>query len=228
MMITDSSKIFPKIAVLLSTYNGEEYLNELLDSIFNQEGVEITLFVRDDGSTDSTRDVIKRFANRSNVFFWAEEHVGTTKSFIKLIEKALRHANTYELFAFADQDDIWNTEKLASKSLLLGSERLPSLAFCGQEYFQDKDGYYPSRMKINLNIKIPFFRNAVRGCTMLLNRPLAERIARLDADKLVKHDYAAFICAQLYGKIYFTGEVGMRYRIHEGNETGVSNFKRKL
>jgi len=217
----------PKIAVLLSTFNGEKYLSEMMQSICSQEKVELTLFVRDDGSNDATLAILEIFTNHISIHIESGRNIGSTKSFIALLERALNDPGEFHFFAFADQDDIWTTKKLASKYALIAKEITPSLAFCGQEYFQDKTGIYPEGNVFNSRTKIPFFQNPVRGCSMLLNRSLATRITKLNVDDLIHHDFAAYICARLYGNIFYTGSIGMKYRIHPGNQLGLGSFKEK-
>ncbi|MFU0811277.1 MAG: hypothetical protein ACFWTL_06460 [Atopobium sp.] len=55
----------PRVAVLMSTYNGEKYLQEQVDSIAAQEGVEVEMFVRDDGSSDGTCKLLKKMSSVS-------------------------------------------------------------------------------------------------------------------------------------------------------------------
>ena len=61
-----------KIAVILSTYNGEKYLKEQMDSFLSQEGVDITLFVRDDGSTDRTVEMIQSYSDKMDILLFKE------------------------------------------------------------------------------------------------------------------------------------------------------------
>ena len=70
-----------KIAVILSTYNGEKYLKEQMDSLLSQEGVDITLFVRDDGSTDRTVEIIQSYSDKMDILLFTESNVGFERSF---------------------------------------------------------------------------------------------------------------------------------------------------
>lgn len=64
-MIIEIKEIYMNnVAVLLSTYNGEKYLRELLDSVFNQKDVNLTLFVRDDGSSDKTVQILEKYKKK--------------------------------------------------------------------------------------------------------------------------------------------------------------------
>ena len=74
-----------KIAILMSTYNGEKYLNEQLESIFMQQvNAEITVYIRDDGSKDKTVQIINYWAAKLNIVLFEENNVGPANSFWKL------------------------------------------------------------------------------------------------------------------------------------------------
>ena len=77
-----------KVIVLMSTYNGEKYIKDQINSIINQYGVEISLIIRDDKSTDGTvniiRDLAKKHKNIQVVF--DEKNIGACLSFLRLIE----------------------------------------------------------------------------------------------------------------------------------------------
>lgn len=75
------------VQVLLSTYNGEAYLKEQLDSILNQKNVAVKLFVRDDGSSDGTVDILRAYAAlHDNICYLCGENCGVVASFFRLFE----------------------------------------------------------------------------------------------------------------------------------------------
>lgn len=99
----------PRVCVLMSTYNGEKYIDEQINSILAQKGVDITLLIRDDGSSDSTCSIVEDIAGRnSNVVFYQGRNAGVGKSFMDLIHRS----PDADYYAFADQDDYWNDDKL--------------------------------------------------------------------------------------------------------------------
>ncbi len=93
------------VAVLLSTYNGEKYLRELLDSVFNQKDVNLTLFVRDDGSSDKTVQILEKYKKKGFPIdiSCGRGNLGFGKSFATLIQNA---PSTFDYYACCDQDDI--------------------------------------------------------------------------------------------------------------------------
>ena len=97
-----------KIAVLMSTYNGQKYLDEQLMSIADQTFSKMmTLYIRDDGSTDNTLKIIEKWKKKIDIVFFQGENVGPARSFWKLLMNSEIQADYY---AFCDQDDIWNGE----------------------------------------------------------------------------------------------------------------------
>ncbi|MCR4717193.1 MAG: glycosyltransferase, partial [Lachnospiraceae bacterium] len=103
-----------KVAVLMSTYNGEKFIRDQVDSILNQAGVEVTLYVRDDGSTDRTAELIK---DVPGVKLTAGENVGVGNSFMQMVYDV---PTTFDYYAFADQDDCWLSDKLMNAIYKIG------------------------------------------------------------------------------------------------------------
>ena len=98
------------IAVMMSTFNGEAYVEEQINSILNQLNVKISLFIRDDGSKDKTISIIRNKINRnSNIQLIQGENVGVGNSFMNLLYST---PDDYDFYAFSDQDDIWESEKI--------------------------------------------------------------------------------------------------------------------
>ena len=97
-----------KVAIIMSTYNGEPFIRQQLDSILNQTYKNIELVVRDDGSKDKTVEIIKEYQEKyENIKFFQGENLGFVKSFFELLK--LTEADYY---SYADQDDIWIENKI--------------------------------------------------------------------------------------------------------------------
>ena len=97
----------PKVLVLMSTYNGAIFLKEQLDSILNQEDVNVELLIRDDGSTDSTKFILKEYENYPNCTIVYGNNIGASNSFLWLLE----NCGKSDYYSFSDQDDIWINER---------------------------------------------------------------------------------------------------------------------
>ena len=101
-----------KLTILMSTYNGQQYLDKQLKSIYNQRNIEdydVSIIVRDDGSQDDTVRILGSWSDRMNIIVYREKNVGARESFYWLI----KNAPESDYYAFSDQDDIWKdaTEK---------------------------------------------------------------------------------------------------------------------
>lgn len=97
-----------KVQVLMSTYNGERFLQEQIESILNQSWKNLDILIRDDGSRDQTREILKDYSEKySNVYIFLEENCGVARSFFELLKKS-----DADYVAFCDQDDIWMEQKI--------------------------------------------------------------------------------------------------------------------
>ena len=84
----------------MSTYNGERYINQQIDSILNQESVDVHLFIRDDGSTDRTIEILKQYAALDNVSVIYGKNIGVIRSYEKLIINAPKGYRYYDVSLF--------------------------------------------------------------------------------------------------------------------------------
>ena len=119
-----------EVTILLSTYNGEKYLEEQLESITSQKGVSTKIIVRDDGSSDRTCDILDTWKEKSALTWYRGENIGPAQSFMDL----LRNAGDACYYAFSDQDDFWLSDKMQTAvSKLESYDGRPALYFCQTE-----------------------------------------------------------------------------------------------
>src|ERR1700749_3753483 len=99
----------PLVSVVLCTYNGDKYLEAQLQSVLTQTYSSLEIIICDDGSTDSTQQLISSYALKDARirYFFNEKNTGVNKNFEQGFLKAAG-----EFIAFADQDDIWKPEKI--------------------------------------------------------------------------------------------------------------------
>ena len=113
-----------KVQVLLSTYNGEKYLKEQIESILKQKEVDKKLIVRDDGSSDSTIKILEEISNKNKkIIFYKGKNIGPARSFMELLKKS----EEADYYSFADQDDIWEENKIISAINKLNNINEPEL-----------------------------------------------------------------------------------------------------
>lgn len=212
-----------KIVVLMSTYNGEKYLSEQIESIFSQKGeFQMELFVRDDGSTDNTCKILDTYAARIKLRWYGGENIRPQKSFMELIH----NCGNYDFYIFADQDDVWYPEKLKVAIDRLSMQTEPSLFFSNARLI-NADGKDLGRNTYREIPKTDFYTlscaGGILGCTMTMNHKLVEILRKEMPKSIVMHDfYAALVCSSLNGLILYDERAFIGYRQHENNVVGVS------
>ncbi len=205
------------ITILLSTYNGEQYLEAQLQSLTTQEGVESQIVVRDDGSSDSTCEILERWQSQSLLRWSRGERVGFARSFMLL----LRGAPPSQYYAFCDQDDIWLPNKLLFGVEAIARGSKPMLYCSNLRLF---DGVAEGRLMHPLSPTLTLARSLVSsvatGCTMLFNAPLREILLGSEPRRLVAHDLWTYHTATLLGEVHYDPRAYILYRQHGGNEIG--------
>ena len=208
------------VAVLLSTFNGSQWVEEFLTSLESQIGVDLYLFHRDDGSTDDTVSILTNFDFRKVkvISSNSHEHLGVTHSYLKL----LKQAEGFKYYAFADQDDIWMPRKTYMQiSKIESIDTKPALNLIGFSIGFSKDSAFRMEPSI-LKTKQYLVGNHSPGCTMVFNDALREIILQGDPNNLVMHDSWAILIASLFGRIILESTPGVIYRQHDSNDTGFS------
>jgi len=224
--------ILERVDILLSTYNGQKYIKEQLDSIFDQSYKNFRVIVRDDGSSDATLAIVKSYDVE---ILESNENLGAKMSFATLLEYAL-HSSNSKYFMFADQDDVWHSDKIeksveAMKKLQKDTAKpLPLLVHSDLRVVDEKlngidnSFWHYSRIHPKYNqLNRLLMQNTVTGCTMLLNRELAH-LALPIAPKAIMHDWWIAMVASAFGKIAYINESTIEYRQHGGNEIGANSF----
>lgn len=211
-----------RVAVLMSTYNGEKYIREQIESILNQIGnFELDLWIRDDGSIDSTIDILNEYQGKNKLRWYSGENMGPGKSFIDLLYKV----SGYDYYAFSDQDDVWLINKIEKGISALLECQKEGLYFCNAEYV-DQDlkplGGTTYKNYVPTDYYSAILNPGYLGCTMVFNSKLASVIQTHEFPrKLYIHDaYIARVCAAVGGKIEYDKGVYIKYRQHESNVIG--------
>lgn len=207
-----------KIAILMSTYNGQEYLNEQLKSIANQTVVEqISLYIRDDGSTDDTVEIIERWKSKINIIFLQGKNVGPAMSFWELLMNPEIHADYY---ALCDQDDIWDCNKLEYAINALREQKNISL-WCSNCRIIDSKG---NTIRKKMNDQIPEFSinsqivcGTTQGCAMVFDDKLREYIKEKRISGYPMHDFVIMTYAIAFGGVIYEDTPLFGYRVHENN-----------
>lgn len=216
----------------MSTYNGEKYLREQVDSILGEDKIDVTLLVRDDGSKDNTVSILKEYVKEhDNIVLRNESNVGFIKSFGKLIDYAATEFIDYDCYAFADQDDVWLPEKLA-----LGADCLSKLdnnepnLFCCNSKIIDGEGKYTGKLFVENNVIFTkgniLTSNMLQGCSMIFNYAAVLRYHSHKQYGL--HDRWMFFICKFFGTVIYDHNPHFLYRIHGDNAIGGQNHKTPL
>jgi len=216
----------PLVTILLGTFNGERFLEEQLRSIEKQTHLNWILVVSDDGSTDSTLEILKKYQTKwtkKKLLIRDGPHKGFCQNFLSLICDPTLPG---DFFAFCDQDDVWLPNKLQAsinQILLLSSQELPIL-YCGRTRYVDEDlkdcGFSP------LFKRPPDFRNALvqslaGGNTMLMNLEAKLLIAKGGCLPVVSHDWWAYqLVTGVGGKVIYDKTPYVMYRQHQNALVG--------
>jgi len=213
-------KTKPKIAVLLSSYNGAQFIREQIESILRQVGVDLHLYIRDDGSSDNTTAILMEYeANWPNISVKTGQNIGVFKSFMTLLQMT---GNDYDFFAFADQDDIWKDEKLITAANQLRSVPGENPAmYYGRLEFTDE---YLKILGFSQIPEINGFRNALvqnqaTGCTIVINRYARELVISNIPDWALMHDWWCYLVISAFGDVIYDEIPMISYRKHGKNVT---------
>ena len=211
----------PRVAVLLSTFNGERFLGEQLDSILAQSGVEVLLHARDDGSCDGTPDLLRSYAENWPTLAAAPrgENLGVARSFLTLLRSAPAEA---EFFAFCDQDDIWERDKLQRAVAAIARDSGPAL-YCSNVTLVDENlaplGVGPDNADPRFEHLL--YENIAFGCTVVMNRAAREVIVAHDpGSAVVMHDWWCALLVAAFGQVRYDPRPSVFYRQHGGNVVG--------
>jgi glycosyltransferase involved in cell wall biosynthesis len=212
-----------RIDVLLATYNGERFLPQQVDSILAQADVNLSLTVRDDGSTDGTRELLRQYAARdARVRVVYERNIGWPASFFALLALADPAA---EYFAFADQDDEWVPDKLArAVALLRARSDARPLLYCSALQYVDRDLRPLGVSSVPRNVGFPsaLVENAAAGSTIVMNGRLRRLLVEHPPSRLRAHDWWCYLVAAALGEVVYDPAVTVRYRQHGSNFLGAS------
>jgi glycosyltransferase involved in cell wall biosynthesis len=221
-----------RVLILMAVYNGERFLDEQLRSIESQSFATIDMLVSDDGSRDGSPALLELWRKRWNKGEFRiidGPRAGFAANFRHLM---LNAGDPPNYVAFADQDDIWDQDKIerqVNRLRLIGSGR-PALS-CGRTRTMTDDGSFTG-MSPRFS-RPPCFRNAIvqsiaGANTMVLNdvafRVVAETARR---SPFVSHDWWSYlIVSGAGGVVDYTTEPAISYRQHEGNLVGANNSLR--
>lgn len=207
-------------AVLISTYNGENFIRQQILSILEQVPKETLIMIRDDGSTDRTIQEINEIGD-ARISIIKGDNIGFGPSFMQLISNC---PDSIEIVMLADQDDVWLPDKYSDAfAALQGAAHIPRLICTTQRL---TDGNLSPIEDTRAWPKPPSFHNAlaeniVTGCTAAFNNA-ALRILKKSAaiEKLYFHDWWIYLVISAFGEVRSLSKPSLLYRQHQNNVIG--------
>ena len=223
------------VAVLLATYNGEERLQVQLNSLQNQSCQDFTLYIHDDGSSDSTLDIIHSYQEKDRNLILLDDdikHRGAKESFMWLLEHVAA-----DYYMFCDQDDLWLPSKI-EQSLNFIKEvetKNPDIPVCIHTDLAVADGRYNVVSKSlwsQSKVKPAFLEdkdyiqvfNCVTGCTMIFNQRAKECSLPFNPIAPMHDFWVAYQTLKNDGMLTHLPKSTMLYCQHENNVVGANNI----
>lgn len=210
----------PLVEVLMSTHNGAEYVAEQIESVLQQADVSVRLVIRDDGSSDRTLDRLSDFADDGRVEVRPGTKLGLPYAYFQLIEESGADA---DLWALADQDDVWLPHKLSCAASALDGAEGPAM-YCARVLVVD-EALQPLHPHA-LPTRGPSFPNALvqniaTGSTIVFNTAAREVLRGRWPDYAVMHDAWLYAVISGTGVVVYDPEIVVHYRQHARNAVGM-------
>ncbi|WP_436232187.1 glycosyltransferase [Collinsella intestinalis] len=191
----------------MSSYNGAKYISQQIDSVLSQDlagTADLSLYVRDDGSTDGTCQILQSYEDVQMLELIKGENIGVCKSFISLLQAI---PQDYDYVALCDQDDVWHANKLfRAISVLSSTDQNIAQLYCSEFIFCDADLNIVRKSQLNkcgVCFEKLLFENICSGNTMVMNRTLHRIVASSDSEGVYCHDWWIALLAASFGDVYF-------------------------
>ncbi|MEB0120477.1 glycosyltransferase [Pseudomonas sp. CCI1.2] len=219
----------PSIAVLMAACNGMDWIDKQLSTILDQQNIHVSIFISVDPSSDCTEEWCRSFSLRhQNISLLpaAETFSGAARNFFRLIRDV--DFTGYDYIAFADQDDLWNRDKLDRAVTVLKTGEYAA-------YSSNVTAFWPNGKTLLLDKAQPqvdwdyLFEAGGPGCTYVLNMALAKHLKNtiiqswIEIQDVSLHDWFCYAFARSQNYRWFIDPTPtMRYRQHAGNQLGAN------
>lgn len=220
-----------KVQILMSTYNGEKYIEQQIDSLLQQDYKDLEILIRDDGSKDNTVSIVERYCEKhSAIKLIKDVNKGVVSSFFELVLKASDEA---EYFAFCDQDDVWKPSKVSRAISLLekANPEVPLLYFSRLDLVDEqlqllKQSQIPPS---GVGFENALIQNIATGCTIFFNKKMRELFTSHvpNKEKIMMHDSWFYLLGTAFGKVIYDEQSHLLYRQHSSNTLGMADNKLK-
>lgn len=226
----------PRVVIIMSAYNAEKYLVEQIDSILGQQGADVRLYVRDDGSRDRTREILVRYAREDDrVRFDAGRNLGAMNSFMQALFDCPFEGDYY---GFADADDVWVSDKLAyTMDLLEGtiaSMDHPGGPAAVSTKLRVVDEHLApmgetATPRLGLVFENALIDTVTSGASILMNPVAFSLLREFRPTRAVMHDAWVYLLITAFGRFRYGDRPTILYRQHGSNVIGTAHgWKRRF
>jgi rhamnosyltransferase len=241
--MSNRNPLFPNVAVLMATYNGEKFLAEQIESIMGQASVNVYLYIRDDHSSDGTIELIRDLQKSIKQIFLLEpmpDRLMVTKNFYSIIRDT--DLTEMDYMAWADQDDIWMKHKISeaihtmeqtgtdcyASNLLLGDEK--GKIITGGSFYSNLISYLLNKKTNHQTLYDHYLEAASAGCTLVLGKQAAlyfqKRVRQIynEIPADASHDWSTYAITRLGMFIWYIDKRSfIIYRQHGQNAYGTNS-----
>lgn len=221
----------PNVAVLLAAYNGAQYIKEQLDSILNQQGVNLSIFISVDKCSDATLSIVNEYLSKHpevlTILPYGKRYGSAGRNFIRLLCEV--QFDSFEYISFADQDDIWLSNKLDRAVSEVRARGVDGYSSNVTAFWESGKTRLVNKSFRQVDFDF-LFESPGPGCTFVLSKSLAKSIqAHLlsksnNLENVWLHDWYCYSFARFKGfSWYIDPEPMMQYRQHSTNEVGANS-----
>ena len=222
-----------KVNILMSTYNGQQFLAEQIRSIQDQSYTDWTLFIRDDGSSDNTKEILKDFERQDSRIHLIDSDKSDNLGVIKSFHKLVNHDRA-DYYFFSDQDDVWLDNKitLTLEEAQKYENQTPLLVYTDLKIVDHElNVLHESMIKTqsdhaNTKLVQELTENTVTGGTAMINHSLAQLWS--DCDGLLMHDWYLALIASAVGNLIYIDCSTELYRQHGSNVLGARTWSKRM
>ena len=224
------------VRILLATYNGSKYIQEMINSILAQDYTNWQMILSDDGSKDETAEILEGYAQKypdQIIHYRSGMRFGNAQNHFMHLIKVFGDA---PYIMFCDQDDVWHSDKISKtmeKMEQIEISGKPAMVHTdlrvvdGQLNLMDPSFMHFSKLRGDqLKLNRLLVQNVVTGCTMMINRALVElAVSRIPEEGILMHDWWLALLASAVGTTGYVEEATIDYRQHGNNVVGAKNIR---
>lgn len=233
-----------QVLVLMTSYNGERYIKQQIESIIQQSFLNWKLVIQDDGSSDSTVEIVQKYCekdSRIELMYNKMIYHGAYNNFHYLINR-FKQTREFDYVMFCDQDDIWLQNKMEDMVRFIEKKEeflsplVPILCYADMDVYGGDETIIYKSLEKQLGLKIVnknslFFSHIIFGCNTIFNISLFDLVPKVEIENqnsILSHDnyYAKY--AAFFGEVFYIPQITMHYRRHGMNVTSNHEYKFSL